>query len=144
MASVGWYPTAEGMRPKERRHLRTRLHEAEDVVDEEEHVLAFGVAEMLGQGQACQRHSQAGAGRLVHLAEDHRGLVDDARLLHLLVELRPLSGALAHAGKDREAAVLVGDVTDKLHDQDGLADASAAEEADLSAPGIRRRAGRQP
>ena len=56
--------------------------------------------------------------------------------LHLLVEVVAFAGALAHAGEDREAAVLVGDVADQLHDQDRLAHAGAAEEADLAAPGI--------
>ena len=38
--------------PEEGRHLAARLHEAEDVVDEEEDVLAEGVAEMLGHRKA--------------------------------------------------------------------------------------------
>ncbi len=36
---------------EQRRHFRARLREAEDVVDEEQHVLAFGVAEVLGDRQ---------------------------------------------------------------------------------------------
>ena len=44
-----------------------------------------------------------------------------------------LAGALAHAGKHREAAVLLGHVVDEFHDDDGLAHAGAAEEADLAA-----------
>ena len=35
-----------------------------------QHVAAF-VAEILGHRQAGERHAQAHAGRLVHLAEDH-------------------------------------------------------------------------
>ena len=34
------------------------------------------------------------------------GLVDDARVLHLAVEVVALAGALAHAGEDGVAAVL--------------------------------------
>ena len=37
---------------EQRGHFRTRLGEAEDVVDEEQHVLAFLVAEILGHRQA--------------------------------------------------------------------------------------------
>jgi hypothetical protein len=37
---------------EERGHLGARLREAEDVVDEQEHVLAFFVAEVLGDGEA--------------------------------------------------------------------------------------------
>jgi len=35
------------------------------------------VAEVLGHGQRRERHAQARARRLVHLAEHHHGLVDD-------------------------------------------------------------------
>ena len=44
-----------------------------------------------------------------------------------------LAGALAHAREDGVAAVLLGDVADELLDDDGLADAGAAEDADLAA-----------
>ena len=55
---------------EQRRDFRARLHEAEDVVDEEQHVAAL-VAEVLGHRQAGQADAQARARRLVHLAEDH-------------------------------------------------------------------------
>ena len=56
---------------EQRRHFRAGLGEAEDVVDEEEHVLAL-VAEILGDGEAGEADAGAGARRLVHLAEDQR------------------------------------------------------------------------
>ena len=59
--------------------------------------------------------------------------VDNARLLELDPEVVAFTGALADAGEDGEAAVLGGDVVDELLDDDGLADAGAAEEADLAA-----------
>ncbi len=122
-----------GHAAEERRHLGARLHEAEDVVDEEQHVLAALVAEVLGHRQAGQADPQAGARRLVHLAVDERRLLDDAALLHLEPEVVALAGALAHAGEHREAAVLLGDVVDELLDEHRLAHAGAAEEADLAA-----------
>ena len=133
---------ADGRRDaaEERRHLGARLGEAEDVVDEEEHVLPLVVAEVLGDGERRERHAGAGSGRLVHLAVDQHALallrlveVDDARLDHLVVEVVSLAGALADAGEHREAAVLLGHVVDELHDEHGLAHAGAAEEADLAA-----------
>ena len=119
------------------RDLGARLREAEDVVDEEEHVLPFLVAEVLGHGHAREADAQTRSRRLVHLAVDQRGLVDDARLVHLEPEVVALAGALAHAGEDRVTAVLGGDVADQLHDDDRLADAGAAEEADLAALRVR-------
>ena len=49
------------------------------------------------------------------------------------VEIVAFAGALADAGEHRDAAVQLGDVVDQLHDDDGLADAGAAERADLAA-----------
>ena len=59
--------------------------------------------------------------------------IDDAGFLHLEPQVVALAGALAHAGEHRDAAVLQGDVVDQLHDDDGLAHAGAAEQADLAA-----------
>jgi peptide chain release factor 1 len=129
---------------EERRDLRARLREAEDVVDEEENVLVLGVAEVLGDGQAAQRHAQARAGRLRHLAVDERRArllhlvqVDDAALLELQPEIVSLAGPLADPGEHRDAAVLHRDVVNQLLDDDGLADTGAAEQPDLAAAQVR-------
>mmetsp|Transcript_51522 Transcript_51522/g.154011 ORF Transcript_51522/g.154011 Transcript_51522/m.154011 type:complete len:576 (-) Transcript_51522:12-1739(-) len=126
-------------------HLGAGLGEAEDVVHEEQHVLALLVAEVLRHREAGQGHAGARARRLVHLAVDQGGLgarglvlLDDAAGHHLVVQVVALARALAHAGKDAVAAVLQGDVVDELHDHDRLAHARAAEEADLAALGVRR------
>ena len=118
------------------------LGEAENVVDEEEHVLALDVTEVLGDGQRRQRNTRAGAGGLVHLAVHERGLgaalqLDDTRVHHLVVEIVALAGALADAGEHGEATVRLGNVVDQLHDDDGLADAGTTEEANLATLGIR-------
>ena len=59
--------------------------------------------------------------------------VCELRLGHLDVEVVALARALADAGEARHAAVRLRDVVDELHDEDRLADAGAAEEADLAA-----------
>jgi peptide chain release factor 1 len=74
-----------------------------------------------------------GAGRLVHLAEREGRLLDDARLGHLRDEVVALAAALAYPGEDRVTGVLLGDVPDQLLDDDRLADAGPAEDADLAA-----------
>ena len=125
-----------GHAAEERRDLGARLHEAEDVVDEEEDVLPL-LAEVLRHRQAGQGDAEARSRRLVHLPEDERGLLDDARLGHLEPEVVALARALADAGEHGEALVLLGDVADQLLDEDGLADAGAAEEADLAALHVR-------
>ena len=82
--------THRGRHPAEqRRDLGTGLGEPEDVVDEQQHVLLLHVAEVLGHRQRRQRDAQAGARRLVHLAEHQRGLLDDAGLGHLAMRSLP-------------------------------------------------------
>ena len=72
---------------KQRGHFGTGLREAEDVIDEEEHILILLVAEVFRHRERGERHAETRAGRLVHLAIDERDLgltkillVDDARL----------------------------------------------------------------
>ena len=129
---------------EQRGNFRAGLGEAENVVDEEQHVLAFFIAEVLGHGQAGQADAQTGSGRLGHLAVDQGALgfgvivrVDDARFLHFEPEIVAFPGALAHAGEYRNAAVLHGEVVDEFLNDDGLADARAAEQADLAAAEVR-------
>jgi hypothetical protein len=55
-----------------------------------------------------------------------------------VVEVVALAGALADSGEHRKPAVRLGDVVDQLHDDHRLADAGAAEQADLAALGVRR------
>ena len=125
-----------GHTPEERRNLAARLYKAEDIVDKEQHVALFLVAEVFRHRKARERHAHTNARRFVHLAEDEGRLVNDAALVHLAPEVVSLAAALAHARKDRIAAVLHGDVVDKLLNEHRLADARAAEKADLAAARI--------
>ena len=114
-------------------HLRACLGEAEDVIDEEQHILILHIAEILRHGQAGQCHAHTGSRGFVHLAIDQRSLVDNAALGHFAVQVVALTGALANTGEHRVAVVLGGDVIDQLLDQDRLADACTAEQTDLAA-----------
>src|SRR5215204_3952521 len=160
VASVGWYPTAEGMRPKsadtsepacvKRKMLSTKRSTSSPSsrkysatvrpesatrrraprrlghlsVDERDLRLADGVHIHL-------RHVELA--RLLEVLVELLAVLDDLRLDHLAQEVVALARALADAREDREARVLHGDVVDQLHDEHGLADARAAEEADLTA-----------
>ena len=59
---------------QQRRYFRTRLRETENIVDEQQHVLVFFVAEIFGDGERRQRHAQTRPGRLGHLPVDQRAL----------------------------------------------------------------------
>ena len=90
--------------------------------------------------RAGERHAQTRSRRLGHLAVDQRGLrlgriarLDHAGLAHFQPQVVAFAGTLADAGEHGIAAVLLGDVVDEFHDDDGLAHACAAEQADLAA-----------
>jgi hypothetical protein len=101
------------------------------------------VAELLGHGQARERDAETRAGGLVHLAEDHGDLVEHVggccrrrrctRPRHFAPEVVALAGAFADAAEHGVAAELTRDTGDHFLDDDGLADAGTAEEADLAA-----------
>ena len=59
--------------------------------------------------------------------------LDDVGLDHFVVKIVAFARAFADAGEHRNAAVQLGDVVDQFHDDDGLADAGAAERADFAA-----------
>ena len=117
---------------EQRRHFRSRLGEAEDVVDKEEHILLLHVAEVLRHRQCGERHPQTRAGGLIHLTKDQRGLVDDTGLGHLQEKIVALAGALPHASEDRHPTEVLRDPIDHLLDQHGLADPGTSEEADFA------------
>ena len=138
---------ADGRRhaAEQRRHFRARLREAENVVDEQQHVLAFGVAEVLGDGQRRQADAQARARRLGHLAVDQRrarlasGRCGSMTPLSWNSSQRSLPSRVRSptpANTDTPPC-FSGDVVDQLHDDDGLADAGAAEQSDLAALQVR-------
>ena len=125
---------------QQRGNFGARLCEAEDVVNEEQRVGALVVAERLSDRQAGERYAQTRSRRLGHLAVDEGSLglrevlkVNNAGLLELDPEVVALAGALAHAGKHREATVLGRNVVDQFLDDDSLANPRAAEQTDLAA-----------
>src|SRR5690606_20520901 len=75
--------------------------------------------------------------RLVHLAEYHRCLADNAGIAHLVVQVVTFAGTLAYAGEYRDTAMLLSDVVDQFLDQYSLAYPCAAEQADLTTLGVR-------
>ena len=103
------------------------------------------IAEILGHRQRRERHAKTGARRLVHLAEHHAGLVDDAAagvadlgFLHFEPQVGAFAGPLADAGEHRVTAVRAGDAGDELGENDRLAQTGAAEQAGLAAADERR------
>jgi hypothetical protein len=129
-----------GHASEERGDFAAGLAKAENVIDEQERVFASQVAKILGHGEGRECDAEAGAGRFVHLAENHAGLLDDVAarvtdlgLLHFEPEVGAFASALANAGKYRVAAVGTGDAGDEFGQNNRLAEASATEQAGFAA-----------
>src|SRR5690554_984274 len=125
------------------RYFGTRQGVTVDVVDEQQYVTAF-ITEFLRHGQTGQGYTQTVAGRLVHLAVDHRylGLVEllnvyNAGFLHLVVEVVTLTGTLTYARKYGQTGVLSRDVVDQLHHVYGFTYTGTTEQTDLATLGKR-------
>src|SRR6202163_58709 len=100
---------------------------------------------MFGDREAGETDAGAGARRLVHLAVDQRAfgafaaaLLVDAGFDELVIEIVAFAGPLADAGEHRITAMGFRNVVDQFLNQHGLADAGAAEQADLAALGVGR------
>lgn len=66
----GLIPDSRGDTAEEGRDFGAGLGEPEDVVDEEQDILAFLISEILGDGEASESHSGSGSWGLVHLPVD--------------------------------------------------------------------------
>src|ERR1700733_3699490 len=133
-----------GHASEQRGNFRAGLHEAENVINEQQHVEFFFVAEIFGDSEAGQANTETGAGRFGHLsvyqsAARFFGISgnDYAGFLHFQPEVVAFAGALADAGENGDASVFHGDVVDQFLNQHGLAHARATKQADLSAFQVR-------
>jgi hypothetical protein len=117
--------------------LGTGLGKTENVVDEDQHVLAFFITEIFGAGQRGQGHAGTGSRGLGHLTVDQGRFGQNAGVLHFVIEVVAFTGTLPHAGKHGDTAVLHGDVVNHFHHDNGFANTGAAEHAHLTAAGKR-------
>ena len=118
-------------------HLGTGLGEAEDVVDEQQHVLVLHVTEVLCHGQCGQRDAQTGARLLIHLAKDQCGLLKHAGLGHFANQIVTLTGTLADASEHGHTTVVLGHALNHFLNQHGLAHTCTTEQTDLAALHVR-------
>ena len=119
--------------PEQAGHFAACLHQAVDVVDQEQHILAGFVAKILRDCESCQSGPPACSRRFVHLSEHERGARKHAGLLEFEQQLVPLARALADPGENRNSGMPFDSGADQLHDEHGFADARAAEHGRLAA-----------
>jgi len=82
------------------------LDKAEDIVDEQQHIPLFVVAEVFGHRQRGMPHAEPCAWRFVHLAEEHHHFRQDARFFHVAVKLLAFATALADAAENTHAVLM--------------------------------------
>src|SRR6266481_6392023 len=140
-----WLVTDSGRHaPEKSGNFRTRLHKTENVINEQEHVEVLLISEVFGNRKTSEAYAETRAGWLGHLAVYERSprflriaRYNHAAFRHFQPQVVAFASALAHAREHGNAAVLHRDVVNQLHDENGLADARTAEEADLAAFQIR-------
>ena len=119
--------------PHQAGHFRAGLDKPEDIVDEQQHVTALVVAEILGHRQRGVADAETRPRRLVHLAEDHHHIRQYAGLLHLAVKFLAFATTFADAAKNTHAFVLPDHVVNHLGEQHRLAHPCPAKQARLAA-----------
>lgn len=104
-------------------------------------VLAFLVTEVLSNGKTSKGDTGTGTRRLVHLTEHQGDLglaikLNDGGLLHFVVQIITLTGTLTDTAEDGVTTVSLGDVVDKLLNEDSLADTGTTEQTNLTTTGV--------
>ena len=112
--------------------LGARLHETEDIIHEQQHVLVLFIAKIFGDGQRGQRHPPARAGRLVHLTINQHSVTQHAEPRHVEQHFVTFAGSLTDSGEDRNALIADDHGVDQFHHQHGLAYTGAAEHCRLA------------
>lgn len=97
----------------------------------------LNIAEILRHCKTCQGDAHTSARRFIHLSVNKSRLVDNAGLRHFAPKVIAFARTFADASKDGITAVLRRDVMNELHDENRLADTSAAEETCLAALRVR-------
>lgn len=107
----------------------------------------YGISFRKGYREESKQHlpgkgdTGTGSRGLVHLTEDQRHLglaikLNDGGLLHFVVQIVTLTGPLTDTSEDGVTTVGLGDVVDKLLDEDGLADTGTTEQTNLSTTSV--------
>ena len=115
---------------QQRRDLRTGHTEAENIVDEQEYIPPL-VSEVLRHRECGETDSQTDTWRLVHLAIDQDGVLQNPRFDHLTVHLSAFARSLSDSSEDGITLVNRGDRSDKLLNDDGFPHSRAAKNAGL-------------
>src|SRR3989344_4173426 len=145
-ARVGWYPTAEGTRPRsedtsepactKRNTLSMKKSTSLPALSEVKGPPSSLVPVLSRNASAIvkpESATRARARHFIHLPEDECGFFQNARIFHLVVQVVAFTYALTHTGEYRVAAVLARDIVYEFLYEHCLPNARPAEESDLAA-----------
>jgi hypothetical protein len=133
-AHRGLVAQARGHLAHESGDFRAGLDEAEDVVDQQQHVPVLVVPKVFGHRERRVGDPKRVTGRLVHLAEDHHHVRDSTPASFMFaIQLLAFAAALADAAEDADTVVMSDHVVNHFGEQDCLADAGTAEQARFAA-----------
>jgi peptide chain release factor 1 len=127
---------------KKGRHLGTSLSETENVINEEKHILALLITEVLSNSKTGKSNTSTSTRGLVHLTVDksslRTGLADlnDTSLNHFTVKIVTLTSTLTDTDEDGVTTMSLSNVVNQLHDEDSLTDTGTTEKTDLTTTSI--------
>ena len=124
--------------PHQPRHFHTGLDEAENIIDQQQHIAVFIVAEIFRHCQGSVAHTKTAAWRFVHLAEHHHHVRQDACIFHFTIEFFAFAAAFANAAENTDTFLMPDHVVDHLGQQHCLAHARTAEQASFATAFQRR------
>ncbi len=129
-----------GLITQARRHLSHQagdfhagLDETKNIINEQQDIAMFIVAEILGHRQRRVAHAEPAARRLVHLAENHHHVRQHTGGFHLAVKFLAFATTFADAAKNTDALLMPDHVVDHFREQNRLAHACAAKKSRLAA-----------
>ncbi len=113
---------------EERWDFWTCLSESEDIIDEEENISFFFIAEVLSHCETCESDSCTRPWSFIHLTEDHHSLVDDAWIFHFMVEVISFTSSFTDTCHDRVSSVFWCDIVDEFLHDDSFTDTCTSKE----------------
>lgn len=127
---------------KQRRNLRIRLSESENIIYEQKNISLFFVSEILSQRETRQSNSRSRAWRLIHLSHYQSGAtfsiqINNTELLHFLIQIVTFSSSFSYSSENRETSVHLRHIVNQFHDQNRFSHSRASEQANLSSFNIR-------
>ena len=108
----------------------------ENVIDEQEHVLALHITEVFRNRQTSQGNPHPGTRWFVHLTINHGRLFQNPGGLHFVVHIVTFTGPFTNTREDRNTIVALGNIVNQFLNQNGLTNTGTTEQTNLTTTNI--------